>query len=225
MGMRGSGDRIELIYFQHQIFDFFFIFFGSYMYVNFGNFLLIIFTISKIDFTIKKPILGRKPGNRNFRKSQPVGLVIASETPLWSRVRRPWIKPGCDRWTYIWPGSQKPNWYVAKKPAARLSSGPASRSWGSQRVTDLQCMVIWSTCYDRPFFSNSRTALVVPPMDNLYYRFLVIPFMDSPCILRIAPVSPYICRCMGMFLKSVSSHWVFRSLRRLYRHVLQWHLF
>ena len=27
-----------------------------------------------------KPILGRKPGNRNFRKSQPVGLVIASET-------------------------------------------------------------------------------------------------------------------------------------------------
>ena len=30
----------------------------------------------------KKPILGRKPGNRNFRKSQPVGLVIASETPL-----------------------------------------------------------------------------------------------------------------------------------------------
>ena len=30
------------------------------MYENFGNFLLIIFTISKIDFTIKKPILGRK---------------------------------------------------------------------------------------------------------------------------------------------------------------------
>ena len=51
MGMRGSGDRIEPIYFQHQIFDFFFIFFGSYMYENFGNFLLIIFTISKIDFT------------------------------------------------------------------------------------------------------------------------------------------------------------------------------
>ena len=60
MGMRGSRDRIEPIYFQHQIFDFFFIFFGSYMYENFGNFLLIIFTISKIDFTIKKPILGRK---------------------------------------------------------------------------------------------------------------------------------------------------------------------
>ena len=55
------------------------------MYENFGNFLLIIFTISKIDFTIKKPILGRKPGNRNFRKSQPVGLVIASETP-WLRA-------------------------------------------------------------------------------------------------------------------------------------------
>ena len=33
------------------------------MYENFGNFLLIIFTISKIDFTIKKPILGRKLGN------------------------------------------------------------------------------------------------------------------------------------------------------------------
>ena len=30
------------------------------MYENFGNFLLIIFTISKIDFTIKKPILGLK---------------------------------------------------------------------------------------------------------------------------------------------------------------------
>ena len=50
------------------------------MYEHFGNFLLIIFTITKIDFTIKKQILGRKPGNRNFRKSQPVGLVIASET-------------------------------------------------------------------------------------------------------------------------------------------------
>ena len=37
--------------------------FGSYMYENFGNFLLIIFTISKIDFTIKKQISGRKLGN------------------------------------------------------------------------------------------------------------------------------------------------------------------
>ena len=52
------------------------------MYENFGNFLLIIFTISKIDFTIKKTILGRKPGNRNFRKSQPVGLVTGSRQPL-----------------------------------------------------------------------------------------------------------------------------------------------
>ena len=76
MGMRGSGDRIEPIYFQHQIFDFFFIFFGSYMYENFGNFLLIIFTISKIDFTIKKPILGRKPGR---------GVVVTREAVIGSR--------------------------------------------------------------------------------------------------------------------------------------------
>ena len=77
MGMRGSGDRIEQIYFQHQIFDFFFIFFGSYMYENFGNFLLIIFTISKIDFTIKKPILGRK---RESMTSETTRLSMASET-------------------------------------------------------------------------------------------------------------------------------------------------
>ena len=29
MGMRGSGDRIEPIYFQHKIIDFFFVFFGG----------------------------------------------------------------------------------------------------------------------------------------------------------------------------------------------------
>ena len=72
MGMRGSGDRIEQIYFQHQIFDFFFIFFGSYMYENFGNFLLIIFTISKIDFTIKKTDF--RPETRESRVRRPGNL-------------------------------------------------------------------------------------------------------------------------------------------------------
>ena len=47
------------------------------MYENFGNFLLIIFTISKIDFTIKKQILGRKLGKP--------GVVVTRETVIGSR--------------------------------------------------------------------------------------------------------------------------------------------
>ena len=48
------------------------------MYENFGNFLLIIFTISKIDFTIKKPILGRK---RESMTSETTRESMTSETP------------------------------------------------------------------------------------------------------------------------------------------------
>jgi len=48
------------------------------MYENFGNFLLIIFTISKIDFTIKKPILGRK---QESMASETTRESMASETP------------------------------------------------------------------------------------------------------------------------------------------------
>ena len=47
------------------------------MYENFGNFLLIIFTISKIDFTIKKPILGRK---QESMASETTWESMASET-------------------------------------------------------------------------------------------------------------------------------------------------
>ena len=54
-------------------------FFRSYMYENFGNFLLIIFTISKVDFTIKKQILGRK---RESMTSETTRESMASET-IW----------------------------------------------------------------------------------------------------------------------------------------------
>ena len=59
------------------------------MYENFGNFLLIIFTISKIDFTIKKPILGRK---QESMASETTWESMASET---TRARaRPGPGPG-----------------------------------------------------------------------------------------------------------------------------------
>ena len=54
------------------------------MYENFGNFLLIIFTISKIDFTIKKPILGRK---RESMTSETTRLSMASETARLSMAK------------------------------------------------------------------------------------------------------------------------------------------
>ena len=53
------------------------------MYENFGNFLLIIFTISKIDFTIKKPILGRK---QESMASETTWESMASETTLYTKV-------------------------------------------------------------------------------------------------------------------------------------------
>ena len=104
------------------------------MYENFGNFLLIIFTISKIDFTIKKQILGRKLGNLEWEDGNS-GISSETTETRESRVRR---QPVCgDPPSATQPDLARPTrtWHDSPGATHQIDGSSHSRFPGFRRLT------------------------------------------------------------------------------------------